>query len=505
MIELNWTEVDGVATVWADVPGPLRAGLMFRTGRADETLITSGHTHLIEHMTLTAMNASMQTSNGFVGGINTGFVTIGTPQDVAAFFQGICNSLRTLPANRLEAEKQILLAESASRRYDIRTSLLTNRYGSTGYGLIGMNELGVRGATIQQLEQRRASSFISENAVLWLSGPPPADLKLDLPSGNKQPLPTLTAFDKDFPTWVTDEACGGIAASATVPRVAASSLFLTIAQKRLQDHLRTQQAVSYSPMVFYEPLDAKTAHVILFADSDQNHRSELTKGFGEIYEKLAEFSEAELDTAKKQYLEYTIGALAPPVADRAFFEVQRAALDWLMGHNFESMEQILAEAQQVTLADMAEFVHNLQHTTMFALPANIKLHSWMGKQKPFSIVPAVNGKEALNMDAPVNSQRLIYGKDGVSIKWSTGSSITVRYAELAAVLRFDDGGLSLISSNAASMNIEPTLWRNGATVCREICEHIPAHLLIEQGVRSTDRIPKPSTTPWQRFRASLKL
>jgi predicted Zn-dependent peptidase len=505
MAEFHWAEVDGVATVWAETAGPLRAGLLFRTGRADETLITAGHTHLIEHMTLSAMNANAQTSNGFVGGINTGFITIGSPEDVSTFLMGVCRALQSLPADRLEAEKQILMAESAARHYDFRTNLLTSLFGAAGYGLLGMAELGFRGATLEQLQQRREKWFTRDNAILWLSGPIPAGLRLDLPAGTKQPLPPLTPIQSTFPVWFVDEMCGGIAAGATVPRVAASSLFLAIAHKRLHEQLRTKQAVSYSPMVFYEPLNAETAHLILYADSDQKRRDELTKAFGEIYEKLTEVDEAEVEAAKKQYIEQTTGSLAPPPNDRIFFEIQRVAMNWLLGREHDTLEKIVEEAMSVRAADISDFARGLQQKAVLAVPANVNIHPWMGKKSFLSNGAMVKGREVLSVDAPIQLQRLIYGSDGVSMRWGDGSRITVLYSDLAAALHFDDGCLHLIASNASWITIEPTLWQNGVSICREIREQIPAHLLIEQGARSADKIPKPTTTAWQRFRASLGL
>ena len=38
--------------MWAETPPPARAALMFRVGVIDETLPTSGITHLIEHLAL---------------------------------------------------------------------------------------------------------------------------------------------------------------------------------------------------------------------------------------------------------------------------------------------------------------------------------------------------------------------------------------------------------------------------------------------------------------------
>ena len=49
---LHLTEVDGVRTIWAEVPGPLRAGLVLRMGAADETLARRGAGHLLEHLAL---------------------------------------------------------------------------------------------------------------------------------------------------------------------------------------------------------------------------------------------------------------------------------------------------------------------------------------------------------------------------------------------------------------------------------------------------------------------
>ena len=115
MADLHWTEVDQVTTVWTDTPGPLKAGLLFRTGRADETLATAGMTHLIEHLCFSAANDPSPNHNGFVDGVTTGFFTMGQPKDVSGFLAKICAGLNSLPGDRLAGEKQVLAAENASR------------------------------------------------------------------------------------------------------------------------------------------------------------------------------------------------------------------------------------------------------------------------------------------------------------------------------------------------------------------------------------------------------
>ncbi len=500
-VELHWTDVNGVATVWTEASGPLHAGLLFRTGRADETLVTAGQTHLIEHLAFSILNNRF--SNGFIENLVTGFVTTGSPDDVCVFLQKVCEALPSLPADRLEAEKKILVTEAASRPRDGGGTLMAWRFGAAGHGLRGMPEFGIRGATLEQLHEWSMQRFTRENAVLWLSGPLPAGLRLQLPPGEKQPLPLLTPMLPAFPAWFADDTCGGVAAGAIVPRVSASSIFNIIAPNRLHQRLRIEQAVSYSPWVFYEPLNSDTAHLMLYADSDQGRRAELADAFGEMFEKLKEIADGEVEVARKQYLDFSTGPLAPPLSDLLVHEVQRAAIDWLFGREFESLESLAAEAASITAADVAAFAGELQRTSVFAVPSKATVRPWMGAKAPLSVAEVVEGREAPSMDSPVQRDRLVYGPQGVSLRSPDGSHITVRYSGLAGALHYEDGCLCLIGSDATYLNIEPTLWRNGPSICREILKRVPAHLILEQGARSAEAIPKPRTTAWQRFRSSF--
>jgi zinc protease len=503
MEELHWTEVDHVTTIWTDAPPPLRAQLCFRTGQADETLATAGQTHLIEHLALSTLGDTPQDQNGFVGGAATGFFKVGQAQAVTGFLAGVCAALTSLPGDRLEGEKQVLAAENAARPYDFRSNLLTRRYGAAGYGLLGMAQLGIQRATLEQLHEYSAQRFTKENAVLWLSGPPPTELHLRLPHGTRQPLPSLAPIQHTFPSWFLDKACGGVAAGATVPRVFAASIFCEIAFRRLRKRLRTTQAVSYAPSVFYDRLNADTAHLVLYADSDTEHRAELADVFGEVFKELGEVEESEVEAAQRQICEHWIGALAPPPADLMIMEAQRAAMDWILGNEFESIELWTRQLLSVTVDDVLAFSSEMQATAMFALPSGAVLKPWFGQRAPYSTGSVVRGRETLSVDAPIHRERLVYGPDGVSVLFSDGSHCTVRYAELAGALYYEDGSVWLVGFDAATVRIEPTLWRGGESICQKIRERVPAHLVLEQRSRPADAVPRPRTTVWQRFRALL--
>lgn len=60
-----------------------------------------------------------------------------------------------------------------------------------------------------------------------------------------------------------------------------------------------------------------------------------------------------------------------------------------------------------------------------------------------------------------------------------------------------------IGVDAATVTVEPTLWRGGKSVCHQIRERVPAHMVVDQRSRPADAIPRPMTTAWQRLRARL--
>jgi hypothetical protein len=306
-----------------------------------------------------------------------------------------------------------------------------------------------------------------------------------------------------FPCWFVDNRCGGVAASAVVPRVSAATLFNMIAARRMRERLRFEGAVSYAPSVSYEPLDAGTAHLVFHADSGKERRAELVDAFCEFFERLRDIDDAEVGRARTELLDQWTGPLAPPIEDQALAEVQRAAMDWIFGRDYEPTELLAAEATSVTAAEVGAFAREVQKAVLFALPAGAKLRPLMGKPAPPSTARVVEGRKILSNDAPVNSERLVHGTDGVTLQQSNGAHVTVRYAELGAALWYEDGCVTLIGADAASIAVEPTLWRDGPRICREIRERVPEHLLLNQGARPADTIPKPATTRWQRLRAHL--
>lgn len=155
-------DVDGVPVLFAPSPGPMRAGLVFRVGVADETAATVGITHLVEHLALHRLGVADYHYNGSTSATVTQFVTQGTPETVTGFLHGVCAGLRALPVDRLPVERKLIASEAAGRGTPVNLSMPFWRHGARDYGLVSLPEYGVHTVTAEQvLEQPPPASPVA--------------------------------------------------------------------------------------------------------------------------------------------------------------------------------------------------------------------------------------------------------------------------------------------------------------------------------------------------------
>ncbi|MGH1555892.1 hypothetical protein ACRAWF_40870 [Streptomyces sp. L7] len=136
---IHLTEVDGIPTLFAYAPGPLRAGLVFRVGTADETLARAGVTHLVEHLALYRHGLADYHYNGATKAAFTPLPRGRRRTRDRRLPPRRLRLLADLPMERLETEKEILRTEE-SRREPGQLPLW--RYGAQGYGLVSYPEWG---------------------------------------------------------------------------------------------------------------------------------------------------------------------------------------------------------------------------------------------------------------------------------------------------------------------------------------------------------------------------
>lgn len=473
--EVNTTSIDGVPVLWAESPGPLHASLMFRVGRADEKLPWSGITHLVEHLTLFRLGLKQDYEfNGAVTSNRTRFYAAGTPAEIVAFLGQVTASLANLPLERAETEKTVLLAEAASRSGSAADLMFGLRYGTRGNGLYRWKEFALYHVPDAWITAWAARYFTRENAVLWLSGPPPPDLHLPLPAGQRmadpgvQPLPLLLPAYAQGPV-------GGAGLSMVAARSTPLWMAANIASARLLQHLRYDKGIAYAVMGGYLPLDRENAHISLWTDAQQGQAANvLNETVQSMYAMSTQGPSAEELAAEITSFTRSLERDEAPLA-----WLDRSAVRLLNGEPLERPAELVADMQTVTPVAARDAMTAALKTAIYLgpndVPAPAGIHSYA---RP--TVPPVEGQVLPHVHARLwrNPPHLTYSGDGVTLSVNSGERITVRYQECEAVLKFGDGGICLVGQENTFLPINVTEWVQAPMAVQQIMQVLSPQIVV---------------------------
>ncbi|MDW4912126.1 M16 family metallopeptidase [Streptomyces californicus] len=483
------TEVDGIPTLLAPTSGggPVVAGLFFRVGAADETLATAGLTHLVEHLALHRHGVSDLHYNGSTAATHTHFVVSGTAEEVVAYLNGVCASLRDLPVERLATERQILRTEQAGRGRGPNHQLPLWRYGARGYGLASYPEYGTLHLTADAVRAWAATWFTRDNAVLWIaSDTVPAGLDLTLPAGRRQPLPEPTSALPVTPAYLTGGS-GGVVLDGIVRRSTAAVLFAEVLSRALFTDLRQKGGYSYTADCGYQPRDRDHATLTAFADALPQKQDAVVGGFIDVLARLraGTIDQAELDSARaktlKQYEGPDTGAAALP----------SYALNLLTGHPNLTPDEHRAELDAVTVEDLREVAGELYDSALIQVPG--RSVDWAGfTAAPQWSAPVTDPAGTVHRSRASDAVSLAVGPEAVTLV-TPGGQITVRYDACAAMRVFPDGARHLIGFDAFVVEVEPTLYAKLTPARMAVIDAaVPAAAVVPMPERDPDEIPQPA-------------
>ncbi|MFG2979219.1 M16 family metallopeptidase [Streptomyces sp. NPDC048331] len=482
---ITTTVVNGIRTVLAPRSGPLTAGLLFRVGRADETLATSGITHLVEHLALHHHGLGDLHYNGATALTYTHFHVHGTPADVVAYLNGVCAALHDLPMDRLDTEKEILRTEAAgSGSGPVQASALW-RYGSRSFGLAGYAELGLHGITADDVRAWARTRFTAENAVLWITGDTvPEGLDLTLPTGEWHPTPEATSALPTTPAWFPGED-GALVLTSVLPRSTAASLFADVLGKELFRALRQKGGYSYTAAAEYTPRDTDSATVVAYADALPQKQDAMVGAFVDVLAKLraGRIEQADLDSVRAS-------ALARfDLPELAAAKLPAHAMNLLLRHPDLTVAEAKAELEAVTVSDLHQVAEAVWADALVQVPG--RGLDWAGlAAAPAESAEVVGG---LRHPAVADSGGLLrLAEDGVS-QIAPGRRATVRYAECSLMQVFPDGARHLIGHDGFTVAVEPTLYhRITPAELATIDAAVPASVVVRMPPREPSRIPRPA-------------
>ena len=363
---MQTTDVDGVPVFWAPAPGPLSAGLIFGCGTRDETFQTIGVTHLVEHLVMSTLPKLHHEHNAEVDLATTRFYATGRPEQIVAYLRGVCEGIARLPLERLLHEAGVLEAEGGFAVHPTAAPLLMRRYGIRDVGLEFFAGPGPAAIGAEAVAAHVRRYFVAGNAVLWLSGEPPADLRLPLPAGPRPARTEPTPLLQDGPTWesLSVPSVGMLLRGDPSPAFMMASAILS---ERLTDEARHRRGLSYEVFGDRLVIGPQTREHLIGANSREGEAATVARILWEQATALATHGPSQ------EELEHQQTGVAEMHADERWpaQEAADAAEANLAGVAFVGSATRLAQVRALTPEDVRAGMAAVLPTALIAVPSDI--------------------------------------------------------------------------------------------------------------------------------------
>jgi hypothetical protein len=241
----------------------------------------------------------------------------------------------------------------------------------------------------------------------------------------------------------------------------------------MERRLRRDLGLSYEISEAYLPVDAEEAHVSLYASCQDDQAARVAGEMIGLAEALAadgptpEEMTEDLDAFRRAHEDDPNVVLG---------ELARAASNDLLGYPQDTTEELFAELERVTPADVAaamtEFGRDLLGLGVAVpnLPAG-----W--HHYPMWSVAAIAGRRldsvAKRFPWTKGTPEIAISGEGVSLVRPDGRAVTVRFAECAGVIRTTPDVRVLFGNDGFRLRIDAAEWKDGGMAIRLIDREIP--------------------------------
>lgn len=480
-IELREASVDGVRVLhFPDQSGLTEATLIFGVGERDETLPTLGTLHALEHAVMTDVRRTPIDINGSVGVSTTQFTATGSSTLVSAFLAGICKGLADPPTSRLRQEARVLEAEGDGDCSGISAAAVA-RYGYRGLGLVegpGPGPSGIRGDVVRSAAARW---FSAANALLVVEGDWPEDLRLPLPDGARPHHPPVPIRRVPRPSAITVDgpACE---LNLILPAEPATLTWLTAAvlDDRLTEALRHERGLVYT--VDVNPIRIPGGFdVTVRTDPTPDRVGDCVRAMVETVRTLvgdgpteAEVAHAKAVLGESLYgrdaeiarivdsaIDELIGLPTEPITLSTLASYDRSAVADQLRHIADDLLYVVDEVVEPDCASLGLEVIEFGPTSTGELPP--------GEVFRPPLVALILAKDARASRVALTSDGLTHAFDGRVQQ--------VTWAEVAGVMRDDDGDLVVYGLDGQAVAVGPTLYKHGQRLVDAVLANVPGDLI----------------------------
>lgn len=476
--------IDGVPVFVAEGPAPTTAGLVFGVGRADETFVRGGLTHLVEHLAMAAVGRTPYESNASVDLTRTEFTASGTLDQVRDFLDRVCRALRDLPVDRLRVEADVLRTEGGAAAPPAVGSLLSERYGLVGPGLAGVREPALTSLTAEDVREWVRTRFTRQNAALWVSGPLPQGLALPLEDGAPPARRPLWRAEVTTPGWLESPAAGVVAIGAELPPGIAGSVTLELLRSRVEDELRHRRGVAYAVAADRLPLDADTRFGVVVTDVRPGQEDLVAAVLWREVQRLADDGPTTEELERERT---ALGSLLDDPRNRTD-EVVSHAEARVTGMPAYDADDLRRELAALTTAEIRETAARLRDGALLGVPEPLDPAPPGLTRVPMWSAEAVQGRvfQRRRLTGVPKGTTLVVGDDGVSAVLEQGT-ITVRWADAVGLVRQGPGDFQLLGRDGFTVPLSESDWRDGEEALALVRAAVPAELQVDD-----DEVDEPA-------------
>ena len=474
-VTLHHDVLDGLSTYWVENGGPFRAVLVFRVGQADETLPTRGICHLVEHLAIEPQSR-LYAHNGWCSIDATGFWAEGDRDEVLDYLEGVARRLHALPRDRMVAERQILVTEGSQRGGSIVTTLLSCRWGARTYGTASYDEFGLFRLSEDEAQAWADRYFVADNAVLFMTGEPPAGFSLELPRGERHPLPAAESVSGlQLPTGIS-LGQGGVGVGMEVDRSPGTGLALALLASAATARLRHELGVTYHVGADYQLAGPDQAHLTIAADCLDTNAEQVASTLLAVIDNIASRGpeEADLEHERERF--------------RRAVRAPADALDWfatgdLIGVSREKLLEQVTSTDHVSADDVAAVARGGAERMIMIVPSHVAPPTRCRPYPHFS-ERAVSGRRlrVKGMAGWLSARRagVILGEEGLTAIYADEKFSTVEWSDCEVVLHWSNGSVVVIGRDGDRVPVlVDSFGRNGAqSALDELKRHVPADRFI---------------------------
>lgn len=463
-MEIGRTDLDGLATYWAEGPGPAQAWLVFRVGAADETLFTRGITRFAAALAIDRAGSGAAAYGAFVGGTTTAFELNGSGEQVVELLGQIWRGLGTFEPERFESVREREILHAGWRVPDLTDHLLARRFGPRGPGLSGQPEIGLHHLDPEEVLEWRARYFTTANAALTLKNVSPEDVPVPgLPEGEWRPPPARAPEPPELPLWFEDDG-DEVAVASIGSGDAATDAFTAAAVRRTRRLLGEDHRVELAPVRLWPGLD----HLAIRCSPPSGAAAQARDALVTVLEELASTGpgDDEILARRRELREWRAGQ--DSIVPRLEFSSHGHVLD-PGGVHTDALEEQDVPARVDVVAAARDFVAQ----AIYRLPADVGMppkYQHLARWSPEEVEGTAYARTA---DDPGS---LVLAPDGVTVTIGD-RRVTVWFDRCEAASRWPDGTLDLYGSDGLGAQIRPQEWAHGDAVVATIAERLHGRIV----------------------------